>query len=342
MIQEYRQELQRLAELSANDIGDNENNVKYNFIIPFLESFGYNKKLYFEHSAQGNRIDILIDKVSDHTILIEAKSYGKNMDGYISQLKRYCDEKRPILAIITNGEEIKFYSPFWRKPDFTETLIHSINRRQLAEDTIIERIEKILSKQFLEDGSIIEHIETREKEITNIKKEIHSLELFYQDKITKLDDLINSLEEQIKSLQLEMDLSKASIAEIRREKDQKIEDFNKQYLIHLSQPKQTIPILLPEANFSGIRRSRGRKNNEQFKDYLIPVIRLIKSGVKHTDAFRRIAEELNVEYSTVSAQCTRSLKISTEEFAKLIKNNEIKSFLKKRFPDKTSLIEEEL
>jgi len=39
MIQEHIQELERLAELSADDIGSNENNVKYNFIIPFLESF---------------------------------------------------------------------------------------------------------------------------------------------------------------------------------------------------------------------------------------------------------------------------------------------------------------
>ena len=131
MIQEHREELRRLSELSDTDIGDNENNVKYNFIIPFLEAFGYNKKLYFEHSAQGNRIDILIDKVSDHNILIEAKSYGRSLDDYIPQLKRYCDEKRPILAIITNGEVLRFYSPFWRKPAFIETLIYSIHRRQL-------------------------------------------------------------------------------------------------------------------------------------------------------------------------------------------------------------------
>lgn len=193
MIQEHRQELRRLAELSATNIGDNENNVKYNFIIPFLEAFGYNKKLYFEHSAQGNRIDIFIDKVSAHNILIEAKSYGKSLDDYISQLKRYCDEKRPVLAIITNGEEIRFYSPFWRKPDFTETLIYSIDRRHLTEDSTIERIEAILDKQFLEDGSIVEHIEDREKEITNIKKQMQSLDSYYQEKITKLDDLLNSL-----------------------------------------------------------------------------------------------------------------------------------------------------
>lgn len=343
MIQEHRQELQRLAEMSTDDIGDNENNVKYNFIIPFLESFGYNKKLDFEHSAQGNRIDILIDKVSDHNILIEAKSYVKNLDDYIPQLKRYCDEKRPVLAIITNGEEIRFYSPFWRKPDFTETLIYSITRYHFSEDATIERIEAILGRQFLEDGSIVEHIEEREKEINNIKKQMQSLDSFYQDKITMLDASMNSLEEQIKSLKSQIDLNKADVSELRREKNQKIEELKKQHLVYLSQPKQDTPTAFQEAKPLGIKRPLGRKGYEQLTDYLIPVIRLIKSGVRHTDAFHRIAKELDVTYQTANAQCTVRLgNISTEKFVELIENNKIKSFLKERFPDKASLIEQDL
>ncbi len=221
MIQEHRQELQRLAELSADDIGDNENSVKYNFIIPFLESFGYKKKLDFEHSAQGSRIDILIEKVSDQSVLIEAKSYGKNLDNYIPQLKRYCDEKGPIIAMITNGEEIRFYSPFCKKPDFTERLIYAIPRRRLSEETTIERVEAVLGKQFLEDGSIVEHIEQREKEISSIKKRIQSLESLYQDKTMSLDTLINTLEEQVKSLQLQIDQKKSELTDLKHEKESK-------------------------------------------------------------------------------------------------------------------------
>ncbi|MCJ7730009.1 MAG: hypothetical protein MUO27_09065 [Sedimentisphaerales bacterium] len=342
MIQEHRQELQRLAELSADDIGDNENSVKYNFIIPFLESFGYNKKLDFEHSAQGNRIDILIDKVSHHNILIEAKSYGKNLDAYIPQLKRYCDEKRPVLAIITNGDEIRFYSPFCRKPDFAETLIYSVTRHHLSDDATIEKIEKVFGKQFLEDDSIIEHIEEREKEIKSIKKEIQSLDLDFQEKITGLDVLINSLEEQNKSLQSQIDSKKTEVADLRREKDRKIEELKKKHLVHLSQTMQETPTALIEPSTTGPKKPLGGKGYKQFNDYLIPVIRLIKSGVKHTDAFRQIAKKLIVANSTVSAECTRSLNISTEEFIELVKSNRIKSFLKDRFPDKASLIDQEL
>src|SRR5688500_6351212 len=99
MHQKQIDELVRLAGLSAELIGENENNVKYKFIIPFLESFGYAKGLDFEHAAQGNRLDILIKSTSEHRIVVEAKSYGRNLDEYVLQLRRYCDEVRPVLAI---------------------------------------------------------------------------------------------------------------------------------------------------------------------------------------------------------------------------------------------------
>lgn len=155
------------------------------------------------------------------------------------------------------------------------------------------------------------------------------------------------LEEQIKSLQSQIDVNKAGVAELRREKEQKMEDLKKQHLLYLSQPKQTIPRLLTEPKSSGQRRPLGRRGYEQLTDYLIPVIRLIKNGVKHTDAFHRIADKLGVRYhlslSTANAQCTVQFgHISTEKFVELIESNKIKSFLKERFPDKASLIEKEI
>jgi hypothetical protein len=342
MIQEHRQELQRLAELSADDIGGNENKVKYKFIIPFLELFGY-KELDFEHSAQGSRIDILIE-APGHKILIEAKSSDKNLDDYILlQLKRYCDEKSPILAIITNGEEIRFYSPFCRKPDFNDRLIYSITRNQLADDDTIEKIERVLGKQFLEDGSIVEHIEEREKEINSIKKQIQSLESFYQDKIAGLDNQIKSLEEQAKSLQLQIDQKKTELSDLERERIEKTEELKKRNLVHLSEPNLYKPVS-SEPNPLGDKRALGRKGHEQLTDYLIPVIQLIKKGMKHPDAFKQIAKKLkpDVTKQTVQAQCTVRLEISTEKFVELIKSNRIKSFLKDRFPDRASLIEQEL
>lgn len=341
MDQADRQKLQRLAEMPSDDIGGNENSVKYNFVIPFLESFGY-KKLDFEHAAQGMRIDILIE-TSKYKILIEAKSSDRNLDDYIPQLKRYCDEKRPILAIITNGEEIRFYSPFWRRADFNETLIYSIKRHQLSDDNAIDKIERVLGKPFLKDGSIDGHIEDREKEISSIEKEIQSLESSYQEKIASLDDQIKSLEEQDKSLRLQIEQKRTDLSDLERERVEKTEELKKRNLVHLPETRPDILSVPSKPNSLGHKRPLGRKGHEQLTDYLIPVIQLIKRGMKHTDAFKQIAEKCDVTYQVVSAECTVRLgHIATEKFVELIKSNRIKSFLKERFSDKADLIEREL
>jgi len=255
MNQEDRQELSRLAEISKDEIGINENSVKVNFIIPFLKSFGY-KNPEFEHAAQGMRIDILI-KSSENKILIEAKGADKSIDDYVGQLKKYCDEKRPILAIITNGEEIRFYSPFWRKPNFNDTLIFSITRQQLSDNSTVDNIERILIK----DGNITEHIEDREKAISNIRKDIKSLESKYQNNIAILDSEINNLEKQYEDIRLHIDRKRTELLDIKREKDKEIIQLKKDNLIYLSDP---IEFTLPNSP-EMLRNIESKKNSKKAK-----------------------------------------------------------------------------
>jgi hypothetical protein len=40
-----------------------------------------------------------------------------------------------------------------------------------------------------------------------------------------------------------------------------------------------------------------------------------------------------VTYNTVSAQCTRHLGLSTDEFVNLVRNHKIMEFLKNKFPN---------
>jgi|ERR1043165_1852041 hypothetical protein len=91
-----------------------------------------------------------------------------------------------------------------------------------------------------------------------------------------------------------------------------------------------------------IERRKGRGDNDGLTDYLIPVIKLIKSGTKHTVAFNQLADKLGVAYQTVNAQCTRVLGIGTEKFVELINTGEINDFLKKKFPYRRDVIEREL
>jgi len=176
----------------------------------------------------------------------------KNLDDYIvSQLKRYCDEKRPILAIITNGEEIRFYSPLARKSDFNDTLIYSISRQQLSDDDTIEKIERILTK----DGNIVEHVEDREKEISNIKKEIQSLEFAFQNKIASIDSEIKIFEKQYETIRSQIDQKKNELSGLKRDKDEKIIDLKKHNLFYISE--HMYRPFVPPTGITGITGTTG-------------------------------------------------------------------------------------
>jgi hypothetical protein len=92
---------------------------------------------------------------------------------------------------------------------------------------------------------------------------------------------------------------------------------------------------------SGGGRALGSKGYENLKDYLIPVIKLMKEGYSHQDAFHKIKDDLGVRYNTVSAQCTRGL-VNTDQFVSFVGSGEIVQFLKNSFPDRIELIEYEL
>jgi hypothetical protein len=75
-------------------------------------------------------------------------------------------------------------------------------------------------------------------------------------------------------------------------------------------------------------KRKGRGNLDGLTDYLIPAIKMIKSGTRHTDTFHQLAEKLNVRYQTVNAQCTTVLNISTDKFVELVNSGKISEFLK--------------
>ena len=117
-------------------------------------------------------------------------------------------------------------------------------------------------------------------------------------------------------------------------------------VMHLLQREAQIADLLPVGNGSrdkdGDKRPRGTRGNDNVQDYLIPVIRLMRSGKSHTEAFRSVAEKLNVAHNTVAAQCTRGLGIFTQEFKESVESNQIIQIIKNKYPDKRELIEREL
>ncbi len=68
----------------------------------------------------------------------------------------------------------------------------------------------------------------------------------------------------------------------------------------------------------------------------------MRNGKSHKEVFRTVAEKLKVNYNTVSAQCTRGLGISTQEFIEHVRSGRIIQIMKNKYSDKRELIEREL
>ena len=93
---------------------------------------------------------------------------------------------------------------------------------------------------------------------------------------------------------------------------------------------------------SNYERPLGSKGYSNLEDYLIPVIRLMWSGLDHKAAFHNIAQKLDVRYNTVSAQCTRTLELTTDEFIQQVKSKSIVDLLERKYPDQYQRIKAEL
>ena len=93
---------------------------------------------------------------------------------------------------------------------------------------------------------------------------------------------------------------------------------------------------------SNYERPLGSRGYSNLEDYLIPVIKLMWSGLDHKKAFRKIARKLDVRYNTVSSQCTRALDLTTDEFITQVNSKAIVDLLERKYPDKYRIIKTQL
>ena len=201
-------QLNALATLDLSNFIHSENNVKYKIVIPMLQSFDH-QHLDLEHAAQGSRIDINIG----NKIIIETKALGHNLDMHVQQLSDYCGRERPVLAILTNGRNFKIYSPLWRhQRTFSETLIYSFDIKDLGNIQLLNRIDKILSLSNYHDGTFIDHIDQREREILKANKEIEELKQSNAVKASALRTELHELKEKLQELTTQIKVKEQTIA----------------------------------------------------------------------------------------------------------------------------------
>jgi len=224
---EYTKEkIKKLANLRREDIGKSEEDVKINFIVPLFEALGH-ERLKFEHRWK----DVLIEELDPTCkIIIETKRYGKDLIKEIGQLKRYCDEERPLLGLITNGEEIWIFSPFWRfRPNFQDTLIYRIKREELKDEMIISILENMFSEDSLKSGKVKDFIINREKEIEQVENEIKKIEKEYLDKEKELQNRINELNQELEKIKNEiknLNTEKEKVSKNVKEKIKQIREIH--------------------------------------------------------------------------------------------------------------------
>ena len=101
------------------------------------------------------------------------------------------------------------------------------------------------------------------------------------------------------------------------------------------------------------REKKYEKRNELVKDYLIPVVRLMKvEGKTHAEAFQIVDDNLGFKDTSskgsTRSQCVRGLRFfpkeefHTQEFVEAVSNGEIIQRAKKKRPQQIELIEREL
>ena len=208
MNKEHKERIKGIADLTREQIGDSEESVKINFIVPLLEALGHNR-LDFEYMYK----DIYVRKGLPQfaKLIIETKSYDKDLTQHIQQLERYCHEERPLLGIIANGTEFRIYSYWWRyRASFREHLIFLINKKDLKDERTIQTIDNILSRESLKSGDARKYVDQREEEIKLAESEIRNIK-------EKVKDYEDKFRASIKGFEEKIDEIKTSISNVQQE-----------------------------------------------------------------------------------------------------------------------------
>lgn len=297
MDEENKEKIRKLANLTKEEIGKSEEDVKINFIVPLFEAFGH-ERLKFEHRWK----DAIFENLDPSCkLVIETKNYDKDLDSELPQLDRYCHEERPLLGIIANGREIKIFSCFWRyRPTFQETLIYDINRESLKDESVIITIEHILSISNLKSGKAKDSIIEREREIENAENTRKRIKSESREKVKQLRDKIDDLHHKVDDIKKQIEEYKSEKEKITNEIGAQISQIWQN--LGLPQP----PIVLPPSHKPP---TSSGKNKEYIGKYIkmlenpntIPskMKRCIdeKKRVSYKDLKRILAEQFGYEKS---------------------------------------------
>lgn len=324
-----------------------EAQTKQALILPLLQFLGWNPfdvdEITPEFPVETKKIDFCLRINNISEFFIEVKKAGEDLERHEKQLLDYSFRAGVSLSALTNGITWWFYLPT-QKGEWQERKFYAIDILQQDSSDIVSKFIDFLSKENVKNGKAFSNAEKlyksrRKKELLNKaipdawNKIIHEPDSFLVELLTetteklcgfKPDELVvyNFLLENKERFSLNLQPIQEISPKNKGRKIAGISTKTRSYYIE--------------------QRQLGRKGYEQVEHYIIPVIRLLKSGKEHTEVFHEIANKLDVTYQTVSAQCTRQLKLTTIQFLEYVENGRILNILENRYPEKIGILKKEL
>jgi len=180
---DFKDQIKQLAERiqKAKDKVLTEEATKHSFIMPFIQSLGYD--IFNPHEVipefvadlgikQGEKVDYAIYKDDKPIILIECKWHGANLDVHNSQLFRYFHVSQAKFGLLTNGIEYRFYTDLIAPNKMDEKPFFVFNITDIK-DAQIDELKKF-HKNYYDHQTIINT--ANELKYTNeLKSLIHTL-----------------------------------------------------------------------------------------------------------------------------------------------------------------------
>ncbi len=156
-----------------------EEATKHSFIMPFLQTLGYDvfnpTEVIPEFVAdiglkKGEKIDYAIFLEGKPTILIECKHWAQNLNIHDGQLLRYFHVSRAKFGVLTNGLVYRFYSDLVEPNKMDERPFLEINMLEIK-DNQIEELKKFHKSYF--DADSIVNTASELKYMNELKQLLH-------------------------------------------------------------------------------------------------------------------------------------------------------------------------
>jgi len=206
------EKLSRLAALAASDIGTSEEEVKVNFAVPLLEALGHSR-LRLEYKQR----DIVVHSGGHRplSVIIETKRAGEPLDRHLAQLERYAADEKCFLALLTNGEELRFYAPPWPGvPTFAQALLWEIRRADLANPTLARDVASCLSPNALASGEAAQLVATCQEQLDLQREKLDRVQEEAQARRDGIAGRLRELDRHAASIERERTKLRAGLQEV--------------------------------------------------------------------------------------------------------------------------------